>query len=158
MTYTAAGMKELYDAVRGTGANNLVFIDGNGWAGKSNVFNTINGSTTSYSMFATTNTVYAEHLYPCPDPADTTCWTNSSRSSCASVSTTLDNFEVGDVPNHPVVLDEFGWPNPMDGTETQNVVSYLHGPKGHGRGFVGFALSPRATTRTPRVTRAALGR
>src|SRR5204863_8587456 len=31
-TFQAAGMQQMYDAVRGTGANNLVIVGGNGWA------------------------------------------------------------------------------------------------------------------------------
>jgi hypothetical protein len=55
----------------------------------------------------------------------------------------MHGFVPADVRQHPVEVTEFGWPDPTNGAETQNVVSYLHGSQGLGRGFIGWELNKR---------------
>src|SRR5207248_10211570 len=55
--YRAAGMQQMYDAVRSTGAQNLVLVTGNGWG---------NVPPDSEDLLGGNNIVYAAHYYTCP--------------------------------------------------------------------------------------------
>jgi cellulase (glycosyl hydrolase family 5) len=143
MVYNAAGMKTLYDTVRGTGATNLVFIDANAYATDPTVFGSLNSATASYSMFGTTNAVYVQHFYPCADPTNSACLQSATVKSCGFLAPLLDGFETTPVKTHPVVIDEIGWPDPSSGTELQNVVSHLKTTDStYHRGFLGWTYAP----------------
>lgn len=113
--YTAAGMQKLYDTIRSTGAKNLVFASGNGWA-------------TTYPSGApltnTKNLVWAVHAYTCPSatPANGgTC--QSGPNGVTDPSTILDHFAtVGET--QPVMITEFGWPDPNSGDYLTNGEKY----------------------------------
>ncbi len=60
--YKTAGMQQLYDAVRATGATNLVFISGDDWA-NSPPTQLVNGA----------NIVYAAHYYTCVGNDPSSC-------------------------------------------------------------------------------------
>lgn len=156
--YTAAGMSTLYGAVQGAlnalppgSPSHLVFVDGNGWAGDPTPFST----SGQFPMFTGTNLVYAEHLYRCPHlisedgQTATDCENDPTNSSCTTLAGVIDHFQTTDVSEHPVVLDEFGWPNDSQSTYMQNIVSHLHAVN---RGFIGFAwdgwVRPPTTTDT----------
>jgi len=116
VTYTAAGMQSLYDAVRATGATNLVFASGNNWA---------NTYPTWFPLTSTTNLVYAAHAYTCPNG------TPASGASCTSgpggvldPSAILTNFDVIGATK-PVVVTEFGYPNKYEGRYIGNVIDYV---------------------------------
>jgi hypothetical protein len=108
-TFQAAGMQQMYNTVRGTGATNLVFASGTGWANK----------WPSTAPLAGRDIVYAVHAYPCPSTPPPNCdnpapydpvqffrlWTKAARS-------------------YPVMVTEFGFPDPADGTYNRNVVAY----------------------------------
>jgi hypothetical protein len=108
-TFQAAGMQEMYDAVRATGANNLVFASGNTWGNK--------WPTTA--PLIGTNIVYAAHVYTCPTVTPPACRNRAPYKS----SQVLHNFVV---PGHevPVMVTEFGWPSPTDGRFPANVIAY----------------------------------
>jgi hypothetical protein len=93
VTYDAVGMKDLYRTVRGTGAQNLVFIGGLNYA-----------STwpSTAPLADTTNVVYAVHAYNCDAPAKCTYGTGASW--------LLERFvEAG--KTSPIMVTEFGWPD-----------------------------------------------
>ena len=56
VTYTAAGMQQMYNAVRSTGATNLVFVTGIDWGNAFPASGPLSG----------TNIVYSVHSYSCP--------------------------------------------------------------------------------------------
>jgi hypothetical protein len=121
VTFLAAGMQQLYDAVRGVGASNLVFVSGNQWATKFPGDALINGH----------NLVYAVHAYTCPQ---------ASPPSCSSPDPydppQLLNSWVGPSATVPVVITEFGWPDRNDGRYITNVINFAHQ---HGWGWSVFA-------------------
>jgi endoglucanase len=113
INYQAAGMQQMYDAVRSTGAQNLVFVSGTNWA--NDVPSTlVNGY----------NIVYAVHDYTCPTAPPPTC-TNPNP---FDPSPFLGPWLALSV-HYPVVLTEFGWPSNSDGTYNANMISFakLHG-------------------------------
>jgi hypothetical protein len=120
-TYQAAGMQQLYDAVRSTGAQNLVFISGNNWA-----------STVPANLVRGTNIVYGAHAYTCPDNAPPACL-NLNPSDPSPI---LNNW-LGLSASTPVMVTEFGWPSQSDGTYNSNVISYA---ESKGWGWAAFAF------------------
>jgi hypothetical protein len=108
-TFRAAGMQQMYDAVRRTGATNLVFASGKSWA---NIW-------PKTAPLTGTNIVYAVHVYTCPVTPPPDCdnaapydpgqffrfWTQAGR-------------------KYPVVVTEFGWPDPADAAYNRNVIAY----------------------------------
>ncbi|MBV9291796.1 MAG: cellulase family glycosylhydrolase [Frankiales bacterium] len=102
VTFTGIGMQRLYDTVRGTGANNLVFASGSGWA-------TYYPSTAP--LTGTRNLVYGIHAYTCPVA------TPENGGTCVGgpgglldPSGILSAFNtIGTTA--PVVITEFGYPD-----------------------------------------------
>lgn len=128
--YTAVGMTALYDAVRGTGADNLVLVGGLGWA-----------STwpTTAPLAATRNVAYAVHAYNCDKPW--TCTTGTG------ISWMLDRFVTPSLTN-PVVVTEFGWPEASTARAygfQDNVISYA---ESRGWGWLAWQWSPDGTCST----------
>lgn len=121
-TYIAAGMQQLYDTVRATGATNLVFVSGNNWA------NTVPSTLLS----GATNVVYEVHAYTCPVSAPPNC----ASSSPYDPTQILDNF-VRLSSSVPVMITEFGWPSEYDGTYNAAVISFA---QAHGWGWVAFSF------------------
>jgi len=119
--FQAAGMQQLYDAVRGTGAQNLVVVSGNVW-----------GNELPATLVNGTNIVYGVHDYSCPgspppdcstpDPGDPTPILGSWVARSASV---------------PVMVTEFGWPSQFDGTFVRNVIAFA---QAHGWGWNAFVF------------------
>jgi endoglucanase len=91
--YKGVGMKALYDAVRGTGATNLVLIGGTNWASQ---------WPTTAPLASTSNVVYAVHAYNCDHPSACTNGTG--------ISWLLDPF-VTPGKTSPIMVSEFGWPS-----------------------------------------------
>jgi len=118
--FQAAGMQQLYNVVRSTGANNLVFVSGNNWA-----------NTVPSSLVQGSNIVYAAHVYTCPVSAPPAC-DNSSPYDPSSI---LDNW-VGISKADPVMITEFGWPSAFDGIYNSNVIAFA---QAHGWGWAAFA-------------------
>jgi hypothetical protein len=115
VTYTSPGMQKLYDTVRATGANNLVFASGNGWANK---------YPAGAPLTNTKNLVYGVHAYTCPK------LTPENGGNCtpgpaglSDPSGILGNFAaVG--ATVPVMITEFGYPDKNDGYYIANGADY----------------------------------
>jgi endoglucanase len=108
-TFQAAGMQQMYDAVRGTGAQNLVFVSGNHWG---NWFPKI--PLTGF------NIVYAAHAYTCSQDLPPDCWNTDPYNPAQYLS-------MWDKPSqtYPVMVTEFGWPDGgADGRYVHNVIRY----------------------------------
>jgi hypothetical protein len=123
--YGAAGMQQLYDAVRGAGSDSLAFISGNNW-----------GNSPPSTFVAGTNIVYAVHYYTCPSAAPPDC----SNGDPSDPSQDLSQW-VGFGDTEPVVVTEFGWPSQLSGTYNSNVIAYA---TEQGWGWSAFAFEDRA--------------
>jgi hypothetical protein len=128
LPYAATGMQQLYEAVRATGATNLVFIDGNNFAG--------DPSPIENSPVKGVNIVYAEHTYTCTSLPTTNCSVDPAPgiNRWASVR-----------ERYPIVMTEFGWPDPTSATFNQNVVADVEAlqPADAYAGWVAFAWGGR---------------
>jgi hypothetical protein len=115
VTYTAAGMQSLYDAIRGTGATNLVFASGNNWA---------NNYPAGAPLTGTTNLVYAVHAYTCPsgtEASGATCFPGPT--GVLDPTGVLSRWDAIGATT-PVVVTEFGYPNRYEGRYIGNVIDY----------------------------------
>ncbi|HVY08652.1 MAG TPA: cellulase family glycosylhydrolase [Mycobacteriales bacterium] len=119
-TVTAAGMQQLYQTVRGTGARNLVLISGLNFA-----------SSPPTEFVEGTNIAYGEHVYTCPNAPPPQCTTPDPYNPAPM----MDRWNTV-AKTYPVMVSEFGWPNGDSGTYNANVIAnaeQLH------RGWSGFA-------------------
>jgi aryl-phospho-beta-D-glucosidase BglC (GH1 family) len=130
VTYRAAGMQQMYDAIRATGASNLVFVTGNAWG---NAF-------PSTAPITGTNIVYSPHSYTCPGNAPPRCTTSTTP---YDGSTYLKNWVVAG-QHYPLVVGEFGWPSPADGRYNQSLISYA---EAHGWGWTIFTWGNNTNSR-----------
>ena len=114
-------MQALYNAVRSTGATNVVIASGNNWA-----------NTLPSTRLVGTNIAYGVHVYTCPNsPYGADCQANPLDPSPMLSSWVTPSATV------PVVISEFGWPAKNDGRYVRNVISYA---EAHGwSGWVAFA-------------------
>lgn len=119
VTFEAAGMQQMYNAIRGEGANNLVFASGTQYA---DIFP---------PLLSGYNVVYAAHAYTCPVAAPPNC----SASNPDDPPSTLDSW-VAPSQFVPVMITEFGWPDKNDGRYISNVIAYA---QSHGWGWSVFA-------------------
>jgi hypothetical protein len=110
ITYRTAGMQEMYDAVRSTGAQNLVMVTGNNWG---NIW------PKKTNPIAGTNVVYAIHAYTCPQVPAPQC-TNAAPYDPSQ----FFSFWATAETKYPIMVTEFGWPNPDDGLYIHNVIAY----------------------------------
>jgi hypothetical protein len=112
-TIHVPGMQQLYDTVRATGATNLVFVSGQGFAYHVDVALTY--PVDGYGI------VYAAHVYNDPGtgplPAD------------------IDSIIPPVAAKYPVMITEFGSPNNAP-TYNSNVIAYA---ESHGLGWAAFA-------------------
>lgn len=90
--YQGVGMAALYQAVRSTGANNLVLVGGTNYASQ---------WPSTAPLANTTNVVYAVHAYNCDQPS--TCVNGTGASW-------LLNGFVTPGKTVPIMVSEFGWP------------------------------------------------
>lgn len=116
----AAGMQQLYNAVRGTGATNLVVVSGLDFA-----------DHPPTQLVQGVNIAYGAHAYQCENGPPPQCKT--PRPFDASVP--LGHW-VTFAKTNPVIVTEFGWPANNDGTYNANVIDYA---EAHGWGWSGFA-------------------
>jgi len=125
VTYTAAGMQQLYNAVRGTGATNLVMASGTNWA---------SDFPSTAPLTGTTNLIYAVHAYTCPNgtPAQGQAC-NPGPAGIYDPSGILGHFAAISATT-PVMVTEFGWPDRNDGVYMSNVISYAQQ-----HGFAGWS-------------------
>jgi len=130
VTYHGVGVRQLYQTIRATGARNLVFIGGNAYA-------TVFPGTAP--LAGTTNVVYAAHAYTCPHDIPSRggdC--HGGPGGFLDPSHILDRF-VAAGAQLPVVVTEFGWPDPKDGTYVSNVIRFV---QSHGwAGWAAFVVN-----------------
>ncbi|HWB67958.1 MAG TPA: cellulase family glycosylhydrolase [Mycobacteriales bacterium] len=118
--WQTAGMQQLYDTVRGTGAENLVVASGLDYA-----------SRPPHELLNGTDIVYGAHAYTCPNGPPPQC-TNSSPYDARGP---LHRW-VGFAKHHPVLVTEFGFPDGDDGRYNASVVAYA---EAHHWGWCAFA-------------------
>lgn len=117
-TFVAAGMQQMYDAVRGTGARNLVVVSGNDYANRLPALR-VEG----------TDVLYAAHAYTCPERVD--------RRSCSAEPYRPDSVLSGyTTVRAPVAITEFGWPDARSGRYNAQVVALA---RDRGWGWIAFA-------------------
>jgi hypothetical protein len=144
VTYTAAGMLQLYEIVDQAAPGSLIFIDGWGSPSTFDPGDPNPGSDQArYHMFPTSgNAVYVQHIYH----------RGGTPPLCSEAAQRVQDFDTAPgVADHPVVVTEFGWPLdptlPNDALYaqgfTQNVVNALHGSvPGREDGWAGFSWMP----------------
>jgi endoglucanase len=111
--WTAAGMQQLYDTVRATGATNLITITGNGWGANPSPIITGHG-------IVGVNLVYAAHAYTCSEPKGAQWCTANPQNQQQQI-----NPQWTRVATHrPVMITEFGWPDPNDGGYNASVIQF----------------------------------
>ena len=121
-SWTAAGMQQLYDAVRAAGARNLVVVSGDDWANR-----------LPQHLVAGDNIAYGVHAYTCqtappprctsPDPDDPLPILSGWVAPGATV---------------PVVVTEFGWPSGSQGRYLQAVITTA---ERHGWGWLAYTVT-----------------
>lgn len=119
-TYQAAGMQTMYDAVRAAGAPNLVVVSGDNWA-----------NSPPPQDLVGPDIAYAVHVYTCPAAPPPYC----ANSNPYDPSPILDRW-VTPSASIPVIVSEFGWPSPSDGTYNAAVIAFA---RAHGWGWLDFA-------------------
>jgi hypothetical protein len=115
----AAGMQQLYNTVRGTGATNLVVVSGLDYADHAPT-ETVQG----------VNVAYGAHAYQCTTGPPPGC--TAARPYDASVP--LSHW-VDFAKSHAVIVTEFGWPG-FNGAYNASVIAFA---RAHGWGWSGFA-------------------
>lgn len=120
LVYQAAGMQQLYNTVRSTGARNLVFVSGLDWA-----------NHPPSQLVTGQNIVYAVHAYTCQHEPPPNCDSPTPYDPSAILQPWV-SFSA----SQPVALTEFGWPSQYDGTYTANVIAYA---RAQGWGWIAFA-------------------
>lgn len=110
--WTAVGMQDLYDAVRSTGARNLVFVEGTGWS--------IDLRPAAALPLDGYGIVFAPHAYN--DGEET-------------LSPYVDPLISPVASDHPVVIGEFG-SNVQSGSHNQQVIDYA---EARGFGWIAWA-------------------
>lgn len=123
--YQAAGMQQLYNSVRATGAKNLVIVSGTNW-----------GNNPPSQPLTGSNIVYAAHAYTCPNSPPPQC----DSPTPYDPSTILDRW-ITFSSSEPVAVTEFGWPSQSEGTYANNVIAQA---RSHGWGWIAFAWEDAA--------------
>lgn len=116
--WQAAGMQQMYDAVRSTGATNLVFVSGLDWA-----YTLTPALTTPIDGYGI---VYSPHVY--------------YDGACGAMDPSADSVWGPVAAQHPIVISEFGSPCP-DGNYASAVISYA---ESHGYGWIAFLWADHA--------------
>jgi len=129
VSFNAAGMQQMLDAIRATGATNVVTVSGNNYAGDpSPVFQ-------GYGVSGI-NIVYALHAYTCPHDNDPSCPTNP-----ANQTQHIDSRWSQIAQYFPVVVTEFGFPDRSNGSYNDSVIRYA---ESQGWGWSTFMFVPVA--------------
>lgn len=126
-SFKAAGMQQLYNAVRATGATNLVFASGNAW-----------GARPAATRVKGTNLVNAIHAYPCGQGLTQACTATTSLDPTPTL-----NLWSTVATSSPVMVTEFGFPNRNSGTFIGNVIAAA---KARGWGWSAFSWGSWADT------------
>lgn len=121
------GMQTMYDTVRETGAQNLVFVSGNDWATK---------PPSDTYLLSGYNIVYGTHRYTCTRYPPPQC-TVSDPYDPAPPGKRLNRW-VSLLEKLPVQITEFGWPAQNSATYNRNVINWA---ESHGIGWTAFCWS-----------------
>jgi hypothetical protein len=116
--WQAAGMQQMYDAVRSTGATNLVFVSGLDWA-----YTVTPALATPIDGYGI---VYSPHVY--------------YNGACGGMDPSADSVWGPVAAQHPIVISEFGSPCP-DGGYVSAVISYA---ESHGYGWIAYVWADHA--------------
>jgi hypothetical protein len=127
--WRAAGMQQMYNAIRGTGAGNLVFVSGNAWG---------NAPPPNDALLSGYNIVYAAHYYTCPNYPPPLGDCSSNPYDPAPPGQRLDAWTPLSL-TQPVVVTEFGWPDHNDATYNQRVIDWA---ESRSVGWVAFMWNP----------------
>jgi endoglucanase len=119
--YKTAGMQQLYNTVRATGATNLVFISGKDWANRP-----------ATTLVTGTNIVNGLHYYACPTDPPPKCTNPNPYDSSPG----FNNWTTV-AKTSPVMMTEFGWPDMKEGRYIQNVIDNA---EARGWGWAVFAF------------------
>jgi hypothetical protein len=141
-------MQEMYNAIRATGATNLVVVDGQDWANRTPpALISSTASTTHATDYPATNIIYNLHYYSCPSytpatstaPASYNCppgWQPQPTDTCTTTPTPAYQIAATRIQpwvawrsanGVPVMENEFGWPNnhnAYDSCFTQNTINF----------------------------------
>lgn len=126
-TFRAAGMQQLYNAVRATGATNLVFVSGNAY-----------GARPAATLVSGKNIVNAIHDYPCGPTSLAPC----TGTQVYNPTPTL-NLWNSIATSKPVMVTEFGFPDRNNGTFIANLISAT---RTRGWGWAAFSWGDKATS------------
>ncbi|HVW81449.1 MAG TPA: cellulase family glycosylhydrolase [Mycobacteriales bacterium] len=107
----AAGMQQLYDDVRNTGAKNLVVISG------------LNYASQAPTQFVDGyNIAYGVHAYTCPQGPPPNC-TKAYAADPYDPTPILDKW-LSLAKTYPLIISEFGFPNGDSGSYNANLIGY----------------------------------
>lgn len=115
--YQSPGMQALYDAIRASGASNLVFASGPNWAAS---------FPAAAPLTGTRNLVYAAHAYTCPrgTPESGAKCSTGPDGTVHDPRAILSRFD-GPATRVPIVLTEFGYPSRNEGQYTSRAIAYV---------------------------------
>jgi aryl-phospho-beta-D-glucosidase BglC (GH1 family) len=135
-SYVPLGEQQLYDAVEGTGARNLVIIDADHYASDPKAITT-GRAVRDYND----NIVYAVHPYQCTASSASACMDDPAMQQANTV--VLDRFRAV-AATYPVFASEFGWPDnsAAGATFMTNTFAYLEA-QSPAWGFAVFAWDGR---------------
>jgi hypothetical protein len=105
--FLAAGMQEMYDAIRSTGARNLVIATGQDWGNRFPAEDLLDGY----------NIVYAIHMYTCPISV-TECKARTKDP------TPILRRWIPAAGRVPLMITEYGWPDAKDGWYNAKVIGF----------------------------------
>jgi len=131
VNWKAAGMQDLYDAVRSTGATNLVTISANGFGGNPSAI--LDGDAVTG-----TNIVYGAHIYTCSAPNQ---WCTSTPSNQTAE---INPLWTSVAARYPVMVTEFGWPDQSSGVYNDSVIRAAQA-QNPPWGWIAYAWNGRTT-------------
>jgi hypothetical protein len=140
-TFKAAGMQQMYNTVRATGAKNLVVVTGMSWGN----LPPNNGPLTGF------NIAYGVHSYTCPQQPPPNCGRTPLNAYDGSF---FLKHWLNFAKTKPVFVTEFGWPDPFDGRYVQSLINYA---SAHGFGWVLFTWGDRVVGRFDLVAGTGVG-
>lgn len=129
VSFTAAGMQQLYNAVRQAGATNVVLVSGNTWA-----------NDPPSTLVSGRNIVYGAHIYTCPSAPPPASSCNSAGTNPVPMLSPWATF--ASASSVPVMVSEFGWPSTTDGTYNQNLVAYAESEGWSWNAFAYSTIAP----------------
>jgi aryl-phospho-beta-D-glucosidase BglC (GH1 family) len=115
ISYSFVGMQSLYDAVRATGATNLVLFNGLNWASALPGAARVTGAT---------NWAWGVHVYNCPNGVPPKALCIPGPGGIYDPTRVVDRFAVV-ADSQPLLVTEFGWPNASDGRFNHNVIQLV---------------------------------